>query len=106
MAGASIGVGLGWKGPVAEAFDFNIPLEKPLSQGSYQLFVKNFYVGKMEATLGDTTLPLSIRRYDWTPRVTFETDVPVDKIVLRLFPNTFVPESGEQQEQAYIVQGV
>src|SRR5947207_173340 len=53
------------KGPLPKPLEFVIPLEKTLPFGTYRLFVKNFYLGKMEATVGDITLPLSIRRYDW-----------------------------------------
>src|SRR4051812_44614832 len=59
-------------GPLPPPEEVVIPLEKPLPLGAYRLFVKNFRVGKMEATLGDVTKPLTIRRFDWTPGEVFE----------------------------------
>src|SRR5690242_7477241 len=44
--------------------EFVVKLDKRLPlDGSYRLFVKNFYRGKMEATVGDVTKPLEIRRF-------------------------------------------
>jgi hypothetical protein len=94
------------KGPLPGPAEFVIPLEKPLPLGAYKLFVKNFYLGKMEATLGDITRPLSIQRFDWTPGVTFETNAPVERIVLRYFPNELIADTGARQNQNYIIQGV
>jgi Carbohydrate binding domain len=106
MPGATIGMRYAGKGPLPPPIEFAIPLEKPLPLGTYRLFVKNFHLGKMEATLGDITLPLTIRRFDWTPGVTFETNAPVEKIVLRYFPVRIVADTGAKQEQYYIIQGV
>lgn len=106
MAGSTIGLKYSGKGPLPEPVEFVIPLEKPLPLGTYRLFVKNFYVGNMEATLGDITHPLRIRRYDWTPGTLFEVNAPVDKIVLRCFPSRIVADTGVKQTQPYIVQGV
>src|SRR6185503_15542604 len=94
------------RGPLPAPVEFVVPLEKPLPLGVYRLFVKNYFLGKMEATLGDITLPLTIRRYDWTPGVTFETNAVVDRIVLRYFPTNLVVDTGAPQEQYYIIQGV
>ena len=74
-------------GPLPKPVEFVIPLEKPLPLGTvYYLSVKNWYVGKMEATLGDITQALETPRYDWTPVARFEPNAPVDKITLRYFP--------------------
>src|SRR6266540_5531111 len=90
IPGATLSFNYSGKGPLPAPKDFVIKLDKPLPLGpSYRLFVKNFYVGKMEATLGDVTRPLTIRRYEWTPGVPFEPNAPVDKIVLRYFPSNF-----------------
>lgn len=94
------------KGPLPKPVELVIPLKDKLPLGRYRLFVKNFYIGKMEATLGDITLPMKIVRFDWSPAVTFETNAEVDKITLRYFPTTFVEGLGKPQEQHYIVQGV
>src|ERR1043166_1682117 len=67
MAGSTMTLHYSGKGPLPAPKEFVVPLEKPLPLGNYRLFVKNFYLGSMEATLGDITLPLTIRRYDWTP---------------------------------------
>ena len=94
------------KGPLPAAREFVLKLEKPLPLGSYRLFVKNFYLGKMEATLGDVTRPLNIRRYDWTSGALFETNAGFDRITLRYFPSDIVADNGAAQQQYYIVQGV
>jgi hypothetical protein len=106
LAGSVLSYSYSGKGPLPAPREFVIPLEKALPLGNYRLFVKNFNTGKMEATLGDITLPLTIRRFDWTPGVTFETNAPVDKIVLRYFPSTLVADTGAPQSQGIIVQGV
>lgn len=109
MPGAVIGFMYSGAGPLPPPIEFKIPLEKALPPGTYRLFVKNFYHGSMEATLGDTTCPLTIRRYDWTPGVTFEPNTSFDKIVLRYFPGGsggIRPNTGAKQEQYYIIQGV
>jgi len=93
-------------GPLPKPVEFVIPLEKPLPLGTvYYLSVKNWYVGKMEATLGDITQALETPRYDWTPVARFEPNAPVDKITLRYFPSTLVADTGKAQEQPYVVQG-
>jgi hypothetical protein len=106
MAGSTMTLHYSGKGPLPAPKEFVVPLEKPLPLGNYRLFVKNFYLGSMEATLGDITLPLTIRRYDWTPGVTFETNAPVDRITLRYFPSRIIADTGAPQSQNIIVQGV
>lgn len=102
-------------GPLPAPQEFVIKLDQPLPYGpAYRLFVKNFYRGKMEATLGDVTRPLTIKRFDWTPGTVFEPNAAFDKIVLRYFPTSgiadndvaIVANNGVAQEQHYIVQGV
>ncbi len=104
------GVVGGWvyegKGPLPAPWEYTIPLEKRLPAGTYHLFVKNFYIGKMEATIAGVTRPLSIRRYDWTPGATFETTTPSDKVVLRYFPREMVADTGKHQEASVILQAV
>src|SRR6185436_6380212 len=106
IGGSQLGFRYPGKGPLPGPVEFVVPLEKPQPLGVYRLFVKNYFLGKMEATLGDITLPLTIRRFDWSPGVTFETNAAVDKIVLRYFPTNIVADTGAKQEQYYIVQGV
>jgi hypothetical protein len=106
MPGVILHFNYSGKGELPKAKEFTIPLEKPLPLGTYRLFVKNFYVGKMEATLGDVTRPLTIRRYEWTPGVLFETNAPVDKITLRYFPSDLVADNNAKQQKHYIVQGI
>jgi hypothetical protein len=60
----------------------------------------------MEATLGDVTRGVTIRRFDWSPGVLFETNAGFDRIVLRYFPSELVADNEASQEQHYIVQGV
>jgi serine/threonine protein kinase len=106
LAGSTVAFVYTGRGPLPKPIEFVIPLEPPLPMGNYRLFVKNFYVGKMEATLGDITLPLTTRRFDWTPGVTFETNGPIERIVLRYFSTDIVADTGAKQEQYYIVQGL
>lgn len=107
MPGSLLRFNYSGKGPLPAPIDLVIPLEKPLPLGAYRLFVKNSsYLGKMEATVGDITHPLMIRRFDWTPGTTFEVNEPVDKITLRYYPNRIVADTGAEQNQKYIVQGV
>jgi len=109
MPGAYVGFRYSGNGPLPEPLEFTIPLDKQLPLGTYRLFVKNFYRGRMEATLGDITRPITIRRFDWSPGVTFETNAPVDKIVLRYYPDGergIVADTGASQTRNYILQGV
>jgi len=106
MAGASLGFQYDGKGPLPEPAVLVIPIGQKLPLGHYRLFVKNFYRGKMEATLGDITRPVPIVRYDWSPAVVFEINQPADRIILRYFPTEIVPDTGVKQQQYYIVQGV
>ncbi len=106
MPGATLSFSYAGKGPLPAPQEFVVTLDAPLPLGTYRLFVKNFYRGKMEATVGDITKPLTIRRYEWTPGVLFETNAPVDRIVLRYFPSDIVADTGAEQSQMYIVQGV
>ncbi|HEV7401781.1 MAG TPA: hypothetical protein VGO11_02600, partial [Chthoniobacteraceae bacterium] len=109
MPGVTLSFSYSGKGPLPAPREFVIPLEKPLPLGPpYRLFVKNFYRGKMEATLGDVTKPLEIRRFDWTTGDVFEPNQigGIDKIVLRYFPSAMVADTGVAQTQHYIVQGV
>lgn len=106
MGGSAFRFRYSGKGPSPQPIDFVIPLEKPLPLGAYRLFVKNFYLGKMEATVGDITHPLTIRRFDWTPGTLFEVNEPVEKIVLRYYPSKIVPDTGAEQNQPIIIQGV
>ena len=69
--GSFFGFNYSGKGPLPKPIEFIIPIGQALPLGSYRLFVKNFYLGKMEATLGDITKPLKIVRYDWTRGETF-----------------------------------
>ncbi len=94
-------------GPLPKPVEFVIPLEKPLALGTvYYLSVKNWYVGTMEATLGDLTQSLETPRYDWTPIARFEPNEHVHTIVLRYFPSTLVADTDQKQTQPYVVQGV
>ncbi len=95
-------------GPLPKPVEYVIQLDNeplPLSR-VYYLSVKNWYVGTMEATLGDITRKLETPRYDWTPIVRFEPNERVDRIVLRYFPSTIVADTGKEQSQQYVVQGV
>ena len=105
--GSLFGFKYSGKGLLPKPIEFIIPIGQTLPLGSsYRLFVKNFYLGKMEVTLGDITKPLKIVRYDWTRGATFETNAAFDKIILRYFPSEIVTDTGKAQEQYYIVQGV
>lgn len=109
MPGVILSFSYSGRGPLPAPKELVIPLEKPLPLGSpYRLFVKNFYRGQMEATLGDVTKPLAIRRFDWTSGDVFEPNQirGIDRIVLRYFPSAMVAETGVAQTQNYIVQGV
>jgi hypothetical protein len=109
MPGVVLSFSYSGTGPLPAPKEFVIPLEKPLPLGPpYRLFVKNFYRGTMEATLGDVTKPLPIRRFDWTTGEVFEPNQigGIDKIVLRYFPSAIVADTGVAQTQNYIVQGV
>src|SRR5689334_13402052 len=50
LAGSTMSLAYSGKGPLPAPKEFVIPLEKALPLGNYRLFVKNFYLGKMEAT--------------------------------------------------------
>ncbi|MEO7319220.1 MAG: hypothetical protein ABIZ56_09555, partial [Chthoniobacteraceae bacterium] len=107
IPGSKLTVTYSGTGPLPKPVEFVIPLEKPLPLGTvYYLSVKNWYVGKMEATLGDITQALETPRYDWTSVARFEPNSPADKITLRYFPSTLVADTGKAQEQPYVVQGV
>ncbi len=109
MAGAVVSFHYSGSGPLPAPREFVVKLDKRLPLGpSYRLFVKNFYRGKMEATVGDVTKPLEIRRFDWTPGEFFEPNQVegFDKIVLRFFPSAIVADTGVAQNQLYIIQGV
>jgi len=106
MAGAILGFQYEGKGSLPPPLVLEIPLGQKLPLGTYRIFVKNFYRGKMEATLGDITKPIPIVRYDWSPATVFEINEPAEKIILRYFPTDIVPDTGVRQQQYYIVQGV
>jgi hypothetical protein len=109
MPGVVLSFSYSGTGPLPAPKELVIPLQEPLPLGPpYRLFVKNFYRGTMEATLGDVTKPLQIRRFDWTPGEVFEPNQigGIDKIVLRYFPSAIVADTGVAQTQNYIVQGV
>ena len=60
-------------------------------------------------SIGNTTKPLTINRYEWTNVQDFEINTAGDQtnqIVLRYYPNQIVPNTGVYQEQYYIIQGV
>ena len=108
MPGAILGLRYSGRGKLPAPVEFIVTLEQKLPMGEYNVFVKNFYRGKMEITLGNATKPAPIKRFDWTPPIHFELSTPADqtdKIVLRYFP-TMVKDSGVKDEQGYIVQGV
>ena len=107
MPGANLGLRYEGRGPLPEPVEFVIPLEKKLPLGGvYRLYVKNFYVGRMEATIGDITKPLRMVRFDWTVGEAFEPNAVADRIVLRYFPSNIVQDTGAPQDQNYIIQGV
>jgi len=108
IPGSKIELQYSGTGPLPKPVEFVIPLDnEPLPLGRvYYLSVKNWYVGKMEAQLGDITQTLTTPRYDWTPIARFEPNERVDKIVLRYFPSVIVADSGKPHTQPYIVQGV
>ncbi|MBA3316128.1 MAG: carbohydrate binding domain-containing protein, partial [Planctomycetaceae bacterium] len=107
IPGAKLELTYSGTGPLPKPVEYVIPLEEPLPLGTvYFLSVKNWYVGTMEATLGDITRKLETPRYDWTPIARFEPNERVDKIVLRYFPSTIVADTGKEQTQPYVVQGV
>jgi hypothetical protein len=109
MSGVTLSFQYSGKGPLPAPKEFVVKLDQRLPLGpSYRLFVKNFYRGRMEATVGDVTKPLEIRRFDWTPGTFFEPNQieGFDKIVLRYFPSAIVADTGTAQTQNYIVQGV
>ena len=93
-------------GPLPAPIVVKIPLGRSLPLGHYRLYVKNFYRGKMEATLGDITKPLRIVRFDWTVAETFEINEPADQVTLRYFPSALVADTGARQSQGYILQGL
>ncbi|MBA3708261.1 MAG: hypothetical protein H0W83_05530 [Planctomycetes bacterium] len=94
-------------GPLPAPQEFVVTLDKTLAYGpSYRLFVKNFYLGKMEAVVSDVTRPVEIKRFDWSPGAVFEPNAGFDRIVLRYFPTDIVADTGVKQEQHHIVQGV
>jgi len=108
MPGATVSLGYSGKGELPPPVEFNIEMDRPLPMGEYHVFVKNFYRGKMEITLGNVTRPAQVKRYDWTPAVPFEIMTPADqpkRIVLRYFP-TMPKDSGVKETQGYIIQGV
>ena len=106
MAGAVLSFRYPGRGPLPEPMEFVVPIGRTLPVGNYRLFVKNFYRGEMDATLGDISKPLRIVRYDWTVGETFEINQVADKIRLRYFPNKIVADTGAEQQQHYIIQGV
>lgn len=108
MAGAVVSLKYSGKGEIPPPIEFSLEMDRPLPMGEYYLFVKNFYRGKMEITLGNVTKRAEIKRFDWTPAVHFEIQTPADqtrKIVLRYFP-TMPRDSGVKESQGYIIQGV
>lgn len=95
-------------GPLPDPKEFVVPLDPPLGPGTYRVFVRNFYVGRMEATLGHETKAIPVPRYEWSPGVVFEVDPAQTKanaLVLKFF-STAVENSGEKQERYYILQGI
>ena len=93
-------------GPLPAPQEMVIPLDQPLPAGTYWLYVKNSNTGKMEATLGEVTKPLEMKRFDWTAAASFQVDKPLDRIVLRYFPAAMTADNGAAQKTSYIVQGV
>jgi len=105
-AGVAFGFNYPGTGPLPEPIVVKIPLGRTLPLGHYRLYVKNFYLGKMEATLGDITKPLRIVRFDWSVVETFEINEPADQVTLRYFPTDLVAGSGKAHQQYYILQGL
>ena len=108
MPGAMVGLQYSGKGDLPRYAEFVVKLDEKLAMGEYNVFVKNFYRGKMDITLGNITKPAAIKRYDWTPAVHFEINTPedqTDRIVLRYYP-TMTPNTGVKEDQGYIIQGV
>jgi hypothetical protein len=109
MSGSTLGFSYSGTGALPAPQTFTVTLDTLLPLDEYHLFVKNFYVGQMDATIGNTTKPLTIRRYEWTDVQDFEINTAGDQtnqIVLRYYPNQIVPNTGVYQEQYYIIQGV
>ena len=96
-------------GPLPAPKEFIVPLDPPLGTGTHRVFVRNFYRGRdMEATLGHERKSIPNVRYEWSPGVVFEVDpaqTKADALVLKFF-STAVENSGEKQDNLYILQGI
>src|SRR5205823_2225422 len=109
MSGSVIGFAYSGTGALPPPQTFTVTLDTVLPLDEYHLFVKNFYLGQMDATVGTTTKALTINRYEWTNVEEFDINTVGDQtnqIALRYYPNQIVPNTGVYQEQYYIIQGV
>ena len=107
--GLIIGFSYPGTGPLPAPKEFVVPLDPPLSAGTHRVFLRNFYRGRdVEATLGHETKSIPNIRYEWSPGVVFEVDpaqAKADTLRLKFFSNA-VENSGEKQDNTYILQGI
>jgi hypothetical protein len=78
---------------------YRLPLSEALPPGQYKVLIKEFYGGKVEATLGDASKTIEYKRRTWEP-IELKTTQPAKELALTFFPTINEPS------QNYILQGV
>lgn len=97
-------------GPLPEPIKIAVKIGERLPIGrGYYVFVRNYYEGQMEVTVGDISREFKIPHHaatGWIPCGLFEPNAPFDQVVLRYFPTGLMKDSGAEQSTRQFVRGI